>query len=80
MGPPAIRGAERAAAVRPVIGALAEENTLPPENLLAPDIVRTLCWEGVELPATPKAVDARLAAGREVVAACPGVTKRWPVP
>jgi len=54
-------GAERAAAVRPVIGALAEENELPPENLLAPDVVRTLCWEGVDLPATPESVDARLA-------------------
>ena len=54
-------GAERAAVIRPLLGALAEENELPPENLLAPDVVRTLCWEGVDLPATPESVDARLA-------------------
>lgn len=47
--------------IRPLLGALAEENELPPENLLAPDVVRTLCWEGVDLPATPESVDARLA-------------------
>ena len=55
--------AARAVAVRPVISGIAEANQLPIENLLAPDLLRNLCWEGVDLPATPGAVDARLAAG-----------------
>ncbi|MEE4022881.1 ribonuclease D [Gordonia sp. PKS22-38] len=54
--------AARAARVRPVIKEIAEANALPVENLLAPDVVRQLCWEGVDLPASPEAVDARLAA------------------
>ncbi|MEE3850521.1 HRDC domain-containing protein [Gordonia sp. LSe1-13] len=54
--------AARAARARPVIKEIAEANALPVENLLAPDVVRQLCWEGVDLPASPEAVDARLAA------------------
>ena len=39
--------AARAAAVRPVVHDLAEELGLPQENLLAPDLVRNLCWDGL---------------------------------
>ncbi|MCP6640516.1 hypothetical protein NL504_28765, partial [Klebsiella pneumoniae] len=49
--------------VRPIVKEIAESNNLPVENLLAPDLVRQLAWDGVALPATPDAVDAYLAAG-----------------
>ncbi|WP_288338099.1 ribonuclease D [uncultured Gordonia sp.] len=55
--------AARASAVRPLVKQIAEEHTLPPENLLTPDLVRQLCWEGIDPPITEAAVDARLAAG-----------------
>ena len=48
--------------MRPVVKQIAEEQSLPTENLLAPDIVRQLCWDGVESPITAGTVDARLAA------------------
>ncbi|WP_026917785.1 ribonuclease D [Gordonia shandongensis] len=50
--------AARAAAVRPVVTGIADEIGLPQENLLAPDVVRTLCWEGLPADTT---VDAWLA-------------------
>jgi ribonuclease D len=56
--------AERAAAVRPVVREVAEAHRVPVENLLAPETVRQLCWDGVPLPATAEAVDRRLAADR----------------
>ncbi|NLG48341.1 ribonuclease D [Gordonia sp. (in: high G+C Gram-positive bacteria)] len=44
--------AARANAVRPVVRDLADEIGLPQENLVAPDVVRTLCWDGLAgLPA-----------------------------
>jgi ribonuclease D len=50
--PPAHRWAERdpaaaarLTAARAVVTALAEQNRLPVENLLAPDAVRRLCWD-----------------------------------
>lgn len=55
--------APRIAQVRPIVKEIAESNNLPVENLLAPDLVRQLAWDGVALPATPDAVDAYLAAG-----------------
>lgn len=55
-------GAARAARVRPVIRELAETHNVPVENLLAPDVVRQICWDGVDLPATAASVDARMAA------------------
>ncbi|GAB92102.1 HRDC domain-containing protein [Gordonia rhizosphera] len=55
--------AARAAKVRPVIRDVADTQRVPVENLLAPDLVRQLCWEGVELPANPESVGRRLAAG-----------------
>ncbi len=53
--------AARAAAVRPAVKQIADDHNLPVENLLAPDVVRQICWDGVE-PATADAVDARLEA------------------
>lgn len=53
--------AARAAAVRPAIAEIAESVSVPAENLLAPDLVRQLCWAGVS--ASPGAVDEALATG-----------------
>lgn len=55
--------AARAARVRPRVKQIAEAHELPVENLLAPDLVRQLCWDGIDLPATPDSVDERLRAG-----------------
>ncbi|MFT3715063.1 MAG: ribonuclease D [Gordonia sp. (in: high G+C Gram-positive bacteria)] len=55
--PPAAR---RAHEVRPAIKEIADREGLPAENLLAPDVVRELCWTGLS-PADPGAVDAWLA-------------------
>lgn len=55
--------AARAARIRPLVKEIADAHTLPPENLLSPDLVRQLCWDGLPAPITSEAVDARLAAG-----------------
>ena len=55
--------ARRIARVRPTVKDIAEANAVPVENLLAPDLMRQLAWDGVELPATPDIVDAHLATG-----------------
>ncbi|EGD53958.1 ribonuclease D [Gordonia neofelifaecis] len=39
--------AARANAVRPVVRTIAEEIGIPQENLLAPDLLRNLCWDGL---------------------------------
>ena len=52
--------AERLTAVRTVVAALADEHSLPAENLLPPDIVRRLAWRPPEPPA-PATVAAELA-------------------
>ena len=53
--------ARRLAAVRTVVAALADEHTVPAENLLPPDVVRRLAWQPPE-PQDPEAVAADLAA------------------
>lgn len=55
--------AARFTQVRAAVVAVAEANTVPAENLLAPDLVRQICWEG--LGATPSVadVDTRLTTG-----------------
>jgi ribonuclease D len=53
--------ARRLAAVRTVVAALADEHTVPAENLLPPDAVRRLAWQPPE-PQDPHAVAADLAA------------------
>ncbi|MDL9936402.1 ribonuclease D [Gordonia sp. ABSL1-1] len=53
--------AARLAAVRPRISAIAEEHSVPAENLLLPDAMRQLCWDGVAHPDT-ESVNQRLAA------------------
>jgi ribonuclease D len=65
--PPAHRWAERdpdaarrLAVVRTVVAALADEHSLPTENLLQPDAVRRLAWRPPE-PPSPEAVAADLA-------------------
>jgi ribonuclease D len=64
--PPAHRWAERdpvaarrLAAVRTAVAALADEHSLPAENLLPPDVVRRLAWKPPE-PLSPEAVGAEL--------------------
>jgi ribonuclease D len=66
--PPAHRWAERdpvaagrLATVRTVIAALADEHSLPAENLLQPDIVRRLAWRP-PAPPSPEAIGAHLTA------------------
>jgi ribonuclease D len=44
-----------------VVAALADEHTLPAENLLQPDVVRRLAWQPPEPPGT-EAIGAELAA------------------
>jgi ribonuclease D len=46
--------ARRLAAVRTVVAALADEHTVPAENLLPPDVVRRLAWQ----PPDPPDLDA----------------------
>jgi ribonuclease D len=53
--------AKRLAAVRAVVAALADEHSLPTENLLQPDAVRRLAWQPPD-PVTPESVAADLAA------------------
>ena len=67
--PPAHRWAERdpaaaqrLAVVRTVVAALADEHSLPAENLLQPDVVRRLAWRPPEPPST-EAVGAELTRG-----------------
>jgi ribonuclease D len=52
--------AARLAAVRAAVSELAEEHTMPAENLLPPDAVRRVCWEPPD-PADPGAVATALA-------------------
>ena len=66
--PPAHRWAERdpvaakrLAAVRTVVAALADEHSLPAENLLQPDVVRRLTWQPPEPPQV-ETISADLAA------------------
>ncbi|MEX2290210.1 MAG: ribonuclease D [Mycobacteriales bacterium] len=70
-GPPAANrwgerdpvAAKRLARVRAVVGGLAEELRMPPENLVQPEAVRRLVWTP-PYPATPEAVaDALCSAG-----------------
>ncbi len=53
--------AERLTAVRAVVAALADEHSLPAENLLQPDVVRRLAWRPPE-PPSPEVVEAELMA------------------
>ena len=53
--------ARRLAAVRTVVAALADEHTMPAENLLPPDVVRRLAWQPPE-PQDPQVVADGLAA------------------
>ncbi|MGW8813498.1 HRDC domain-containing protein [Gordonia terrae] len=54
--------AARLQTVRPALKEIAETHNLPMENLLAPDVVRQLCWDGLPEPITAAALDAHLAA------------------
>jgi ribonuclease D len=51
--------AQRLAAVRTAVAAIADEHSLPAENLLPPDVVRRLAWRPPE-PPSPEAVGADL--------------------
>ena len=53
--------AQRLAAVRTVVAALADEHTVPAENLLPPDVVRRLAWQPPD-PGGPDEVAGDLAA------------------
>jgi ribonuclease D len=68
--PPAHRWAERdpaaarrLAAVRTVVAALADEHSLPAENLLQPDVVRRLAWQPPDPPAAGAVAAAMTAHG-----------------
>ena len=51
--------AQRLAAVRAAVAAIADEHSLPAENLLPPDVVRRLAWRPPE-PPSPEGVGADL--------------------
>lgn len=53
--------ATRLARVRSALKEIAEAHSLPVENLLAPDVMRQLCWDGLPVRATAADVDRRLA-------------------
>ncbi|KKE98713.2 3'-5' exonuclease, partial [Mycolicibacterium obuense] len=52
--------AARLEAARAAINELAQQVSVPPENLLAPEIVRRLCWDWVATNDTAAAVEAFL--------------------
>ncbi|MEH3141203.1 MAG: ribonuclease D [Mycobacterium kyogaense] len=52
--------AARLEAARAAINELAQQVSVPPENLLAPDTVRRLCWDWVAVNDTTAAVEAFL--------------------
>lgn len=52
--------AARLEAARSAINELAERVSVPPENLLSPDIVRRLCWDWAAVDDTAAAVEAFL--------------------
>ena len=52
--------AQRLATVRTAVAAIADEHSLPAENLLQPDVVRRLAWRPPE-PPSPETVGADLA-------------------
>ncbi len=52
----------RLTAARAALAEIAEQHRLPVQNLLAPDLVRRLCWEPPE-PLDPAAVERDLVAG-----------------
>ncbi|BBX70740.1 HRDC domain-containing protein [Mycolicibacterium psychrotolerans] len=54
--------AARLEAARTAINERAQQISVPPENLLSPDIVRRLCWDWVAVDDTAGAVEAFLAA------------------
>lgn len=54
--------AARLEAARAAINELAQQVSVPAENLLSPDIVRRLCWDWVAVEDTAAAVEAFLAA------------------
>ncbi|KRE31780.1 3'-5' exonuclease [Mycobacterium sp. Soil538] len=54
--------AARLEAARTAINERAQQISVPPENLLSPDIVRRLCWDWVAVDDTVGAVEAFLAA------------------
>jgi ribonuclease D len=51
--------AQRLTAVRTAVAAIADEHSLPAENLLPPDVVRRLAWRPPD-PPSPEAVGADL--------------------
>ncbi|SIR86839.1 HRDC domain-containing protein [Williamsia sterculiae] len=53
----------RFTAVRAELTGIAETHGVPAENLLQPDLVRQLCWDGLPSPVTAESVDARLSEG-----------------
>ncbi|MCU1591598.1 MAG: 3-5 exonuclease, partial [Frankiales bacterium] len=55
--------ARRLARVRAVITALAEQHTMPAENLIQPDAVRRLAWQPPREPTTAAVQAALVASG-----------------
>lgn len=64
--------AARLAAARTVVSELAEERTMPVENLLPPDLLRRICW-------TPPELDAELDDEPLREALLSGGARRWQV-
>ncbi|WP_068189589.1 ribonuclease D [Mycobacterium sp. UM_CSW] len=56
--------AARLEAARAALGEVSERVHVPTENLVAPDLVRRLCWDWEPAPDPDEAVDAFLRAGR----------------
>jgi ribonuclease D len=56
--------AARLEAARAALGRVSERVHVPTENLVAPDLVRRLCWDWEPAPDPDEAVDAFLRAGQ----------------
>ncbi len=55
--------AQRLSAARTALAEASEEVNTPVENLVQPDLLRQICWEGVPEPVTLDAIDLRLDQG-----------------
>ncbi len=70
--------AARLSAARTALTEIAEQNSLPTENLLLPDLLRRLCWEppeGIDVPGVERALRERGAREWQIRLTAPALSK-----